>query len=144
MTAETSVIQAIRDWFATYASLTTGSPVLVDFLGSKPDQYSVVPMPGKQTVWDVDYKNSERTYSFAIQSMLYTADDLTRITNGEFFEDLSDWLDSQTLAGSLPSLPTGKSAVQVIAETQGFIYSEGQSSTGIYQISCVLEYDQVG
>ncbi len=143
MTAS-SVIQAIRDWFATYASLTTGSPVLVDFLGSKPVQYSVVPMPGKQTVWDVDYKNSERTYAFAIQSMLYTADDLTRIANSGFYESLSDWFDSQTLAGTLPSLPSGKSAVQVVAETQGFIYSEGQSQTGIYQIACQLEYDQVG
>jgi hypothetical protein len=144
MTIPTSILEGIRTFFldnAVAIGLETNAELAVDFLGPDKIGYSIATQPGA-TRSDYINSGSERTFPFAFQATLQTPDDTTRIENGGFFETLSDWLDDQYEADNLPTLPAGKTAEKIEALDNGYLYQEGSSGTGIYQILCRLTYEQ--
>lgn len=138
-----SIIEGVRAYLRNYSELSTDAPVWVQYLGNDPIEYAILPLTGSRVV--EEYINGTRimSYPFAFQSMESTADDLARLESAGFYEAFADWLDSQTDAGSLPELPTGKTAEEILALGWGYLYEEGDSQTGIYQIQCELLYKQV-
>jgi hypothetical protein len=138
----TSIIQALRTYLLTCPSLSSGALVLVDHIGSLPVQYAVIATAGDTVVEQYLDGSVTRRFPFAFQSVEYTSDDLSRIENVGWFETFSDWLDAQTLAGNLPALTGKKTAEEIRATGQGYLYEEGQSETGQYQINCELIYTQ--
>lgn len=137
-----SIIQAVRDYLQNYSGLETNAPIWVDQLGSSPTQYAVIPVPGEKIIENYIDGSSMRVYPFAFQSMESTADDLERLETAGFYETFADWLESQTKSGSLPNLENGKKAIAIEALNWAFLYEQGQSDTGIYQIQCRLIYEQ--
>lgn len=136
-----SMIEVVRDYLLTYAPM--GDALIhVDALGATPTEYAVIPMPGARVVEQYLDGGSLREFPFLIQSVFSTADEAARIENSSAYEDLADWLEAQTKAGSLPTLDTGKTAESIEAVTWGFVYEQGESATGIYQITCKLTYQQ--
>lgn len=138
-----TILSAVQTFVKTYGSLASNAAVLIDFLGATPTQYAIMPLPGAQIVQRYIDGGSIREFPFAVQSMESTADELERLENIGFFEAFADWLDSQTEDGILPTLAAGKTATKIEALGWGFLYEQSQSSTGIYQIQCRLEYDQI-
>jgi hypothetical protein len=137
-----TVLSAVQTYIKTYGALS-GAAVLIDFLGAVPTQYAIIPLPGTKVVEQYIDGGSAREFSFALQSMESTADELERLDNIGFFETFSDWLESQTKAGILPTLAAGKTPTKIEALGWAFLYEQGQSATGIYQVQCALTYDQV-
>ena len=137
-----SVIDDLRTYLANCPSLETGALLLVEQLGALPVQYAIVPMPGARIVETYLDGSTLREFPFAFQTAQSTADDLERIENIAFFEIFADWLETQTAAGTLPTLDTGKTATAIEALNWGYLYEQGQSETGIYQITCKLTYEQ--
>jgi hypothetical protein len=139
-----SILSDLKTYLLTYSSLKSGAPIWVNFLGEKPTQYEIVPLPGTKIVqWYLD-DGSLREFPFAFQSAESTADELERIESIGFYEAFADWLESQTEAGTLPTLtgsPT-RTALSIEALSWAFLYEQGQSQTGIYQIQCKLTYEQ--
>jgi len=137
-----SIIESIRAFIKTYPSLASGAPVLVDFLGTTGTQYAVIPTPGARILERYINGGTVREFPFVIQSTESTADDLERIENSGFYEALAAWFEEQTENGNLPVLDAKKKATDIEATNWGFIYQQGESSTGIYQIACRLVYEQ--
>ena len=137
-----SMITALRTFLAACPALETGALLLVDRTGSLPVQYAIIPLPGGRVVERYLDGGSLREFPFAFQTSDYTADDLERIENAAWNETFADWLEAQTEAGSLPDLGTGKTAEGIEAVNWGFLYQQGDSETGIYQIVCKLTYHQ--
>lgn len=137
-----SIISSLRAFIATCPSLSSGALLLVDHLGEIPVQYAIIPQAGQKIVESYINGGSLREFPFLFRSMESTAADLERIENAGFYETFADWLETQTEAETLPTLGTGKTATKIEATTWGYLYEEGQSETGIYQISCRLEYEQ--
>jgi hypothetical protein len=137
-----SIIEGVRAYLRTYSELSTDAPVWVQYLGTNPIEYAIIPLTGGRVV--EEYINGTRimSYPFAFQSMESTADDLARLESAGFYEAFADWLDTQTDAGDLPTLPEGKTAEEIEALGWGYLYEEGDSQTGIYQIQCELIYKQ--
>jgi hypothetical protein len=138
-----TLISAVRTYILTYSGLATGAPVLVDFLGQTPTQYAIVPLPGARIVERYIDGGTVREFPFAIQSMESTADDLERIENSGFYEALAAWFETQTEAGTLPILGTGKTATDIEALGWAYLFEQGDSATGVYQIQAKLTYDQI-
>lgn len=137
-----TVLAAVQTFIKTYGSLVSNAPVLIDFMAATPTQYAIIPLPGARVVeWYIN-GGSVREFPFAFESMESTADELERLENIGFFEAFSDWLESQSLAGTLPTLGTGKTATKIETLGWAFLYEQG-SETGTYQIQCRLEYEQV-
>ena len=138
----TTIIAALETYIKTYTNLKSGAPVLTDFLNKNPTQYSIVPQGGERvTEWNIDY-SSEREYAFAFQSMFSTADEADRLANNGFYEVLADWFDSQTQAGTLPTLNSNQHPVAIQTTSWGFLFDQSESTTGVYQILCKLIFDQ--
>lgn len=137
-----SIVSAVRTFIATCPHLQTGAPLMVDHHGAGLSEYAIIPQPGARIVEHYLNDATLREFPFAFQSMKSTADDLERIENSGFFEDFSDWLDTQTEAGTLPVLGTKKTALEIEALGWDYLYEEGSSDTGIYQVQCRLTYKQ--
>lgn len=137
-----SLISAVRMYLATYTGLKSGAPLWADYLGSKPTQYAVVPLAGGKIVEHYIDGSSLREFPFAFQSMESTADDLERLENNGFFEAFSDWLETQTEAGTLPTLAAGQTPELIEATGWGFLYEQSESDSGVYQVQCRLVYKQ--
>ncbi len=137
-----SIIGAIRDYLVGYSGLEEGAPVWVDYLGQNPTEYTVVPIPGNRIIETYLDGSSLREYAFAFRSMESTADDLARIESSSFYESFADWLETQTEAGSLPEMDSGQIAERIEALGWGYLFEQGVSATGIYQVQCRLVYKQ--
>jgi hypothetical protein len=138
-----SVLSAVKDYLLTYSGLEAGVQLGVDFLGSNSTGYSIVSLPGTKVVEKYIDGGSMRAFTFMFLASFSTADEQVRLENLDFYEDLSDWFDTQTEAGTLPTLATGKTATAIEAMGWGFVYEQGQSETGIYQLICKLTYEQI-
>jgi len=136
-----SMISSVRNYLLTYSGMANAL-IHVDALGSKPTEYAVIPLPGARIVEEYLNGESKREFPFLIQSVESTADELERIENSGFYEALAEWFETQTDAGSLPTLGAGKTAESIEAMSWGFVYEQSESSTGIYQITCKLVYNQ--
>ena len=137
-----SIISALKTYIQTYTGLKTDAPVWVDTIGANPTEYAIIPLAGAKIVEQYINGGSLREYPFAFQSAEYTADELERIENSGFFEAFSDWLEIQTLAGVLPTLGAKQTATEIEATGWGYLFQQGQSKTGIYQVQCRLIYEQ--
>lgn len=136
-----SVIDSLRDYIATYSALKTNAPVWVDYLGTDQTEYAVVPLAGTQIVKRYITGKTVREYPFAFQFSELTADNTERVENNEFSESFADWLESQTKAGTLPTMETGKKPTRIEATAWGSLFQQGEK-TGTYQINCKLTYEQ--
>lgn len=137
-----SILAAIKTYLETYTGLVEDAPVWVNFLGTLPVQYSVEPLPGDRIVKTYLNDATLREFPFAFQSAESSADDLERMANNSFYETFAAWLDSQDKAGVYPTLAEGQKPLKIEAVTWGYLYSQGQSDTGNYQIVCKLTYEQ--
>lgn len=137
-----SLISVVRDYIETYTGLAEDAPVWVEYLGSDPIQYAILPLAGDRVLEEYINGTSLRSWPFAFRSMESTADDLARLENNGFYEAFAEWLDEQTDAGELPTLENGKTAEAIEATGWGFLYEQGESDTGIYQVQCRLIYKQ--
>jgi hypothetical protein len=137
-----TVISSLQTYIKTCTELEEGRPVWVNYLGADPVQYSIVPLPGTKVL--EEYVNGVKImeFPFSFQTMKRTSDDLERLANAGFFEDFSDWMDQQTESGNLPTLGAGQTAEIIEAVNHGYLFEQGESETGIYQIDCRLEYRQ--
>lgn len=137
-----SILSAVRTYLLTYSALKDNAPLWVDRLGSDPTQYAIYPLGGQKIAESYIDGGSLREYPFAFQSMERTADDIERLENSGFYETFADWLDSQSEAGTLPTLGSGQTPVSIQATGWGVLFEQGRSDTGVYQIQCKLAYEQ--
>lgn len=138
-----SIISSIKTYLQAYTGLEAGAPIWVTYLRQEPVDYSIVPLAGTRKVSTYVHGNSgEREFTFALQSNRFTADEAERVGNIEFFESLAEWLDDQTELGNLPTLASGFNTYSIEALGFGYLFEQGDSQTGIYQIQMRLEYSK--
>jgi hypothetical protein len=137
-----TIISALQTYIKTCYELKSGRPVWINYLGTDLTEYSIVPTPGASVLEAYVTGVKIMEYTFSFQSAESTADDIERLANVGFFEEFKDWMDVQTLSGNLPVLGTGKTSIAIEAVNGGYLFEQGDSGSGIYQIDCRLEYRQ--
>lgn len=137
-----TILSAIKTFIATYPSLDSGAPLTSDSVGASPVWYGVYPVSGNPVVETYIDGRKRKQFPFAFQSVEYTADELERLDNISFFEGFSEWLESQSNAGTLPTLGSGKTPELIEITSWAYLYQQGASDTGIYQILGRLVYEQ--
>jgi len=137
-----TLIESIRTYLLTFSSLESGGLVNVDHLGQTPGEYSIIPLPGERIVESYIDGGSSREYPFAFQAVVSTSDNAERMDTNGFYEALADWFETQTESGVLPTLSAKKTATSIETTSWGYLFEEGQSDTGIYQVTCKLTYEQ--
>jgi hypothetical protein len=138
----TTIIAALKTYIQTYSGIGASGVLMVDFLSGNPGEFCISPQPGEKIITRYVDNSSLRQFPFAFQMMAYSADEATRMANNGFYEGISDWFESQTLAGTLPTLNTNQHPALIEATSQPFLFQQGESGTAVYQMNCRLEYDQ--
>ena len=138
-----TVIESLKTYIATYTGLVSGKPLWVDYLGPTVTEYSISALPGARIVETYLNGKTEREFPFAFSSTESTADEAERLDNLGFYEAFAYWLETQTKAGTFPTMETGKTPTKIEALGWGYLFNPGESDTGIYQIQCKLTYDQI-
>lgn len=136
-----TIIESLKAYLKTCPNLADGALLEVDHNGPA-IQYAIVPLPGARVLETYIDGASLREFPFAFQTAAITADDAERIDNAGFQETFADWLEAQTEAGNLPALGAGKTAESIAATSWGYLFEQGESDTGVYQIQCKLTYHQ--
>ena len=80
-------------------------------------------------------------YNFIIVATRMTADDLMRLDNCNFMEDLQDWVQQQNRKG-VPLSGTGISFVSISASNGAFTDWDADFKYGVYKIQCTLIYEK--
>ena len=137
-----TLIASVRSFMEDFPLLEDGAIVMVDHLDARPIQYSVIPLPGEQIVENYINGSSLRQFPFAFQTAKSTADDLERIESIGFLENLMDWFEERTEDKDLPALENGKTSTSIEIASWGYLYEQGESDVGIYQIIGRLVYKQ--
>jgi hypothetical protein len=138
----TTVIESPKTYIATYTGLETGAPLWVDALGRVAVEYAISPLAGARIAESYIDGSTLREFPFSFSSAESTADELERIANIGFYEAFAQWLEDQSNSSELPTMGTGMTAEKIEATGWGYLFQEGESGTGIYQILCRLTYKQ--
>lgn len=135
-----SIIKALREWLAECPELQKLSKDgYIDFTKDDKENYGISP-GGETTVRRYIDSSSIQQYSFSIFARRYTAEDIGRLENAEFLENLSQWMDSKALAGELPNLGEGTETQAVTSNFSSLFEADTSRKTGLYQIPCELIY----
>ena len=138
-----TIISALKTYIKTYSGLDALAAFNTDHLDETPTNYAIIPIAGSQIIETYVNGVTLREFPFAFQSMESTADELKRLETVGFYEGFADWLETQTKDEMFPVLGTGKTALKIEALGWAYLFQEGQSETGVYQVQCRLEYRQV-
>nr|WP_317412968.1 hypothetical protein [uncultured Solibaculum sp.] len=114
----------------------------VDYLGPDPVSYVIDVEPATAIVKRYTNGDTIRQYLFTFGTRdYYSQDVMERIDSSGFFEEFSDWLETQNNQRNLPQLPEGKESRSIGALSTGYLYDE-ETNTARYQIQCGLTYFQ--
>ena len=84
--------------------------------------------------------SSIRQYKFTFGSReYYSLDRLENIQNSTFYENLCNWIESQSKAGVLPEMPEKCEAEKLIVDAPGYMF-DATMTTARYQIQLTLQY----
>ena len=136
-----SFAQGIKEYLETYTPLAGG--VYVEFVGETPTEYAVVMLPELEKIEEYIVSGGIYGRHFLLNMRAATVEDADRLQNSGFYEDFQEWLMSQTEAGTLPTLPSGYTALSIEALSNGFLMESSEVlSTAVYSINCRLVYER--
>ena len=147
--SQTADIKAMLDWLATcpLATALDNEDVAfsIEYLGADADQvqFSLEGTP-TATVIDQFFLGSRRAKNYVLASrMTYSQDNIQQAANSSFWDDLAEWVETQSSARNLPRLSDGKTAEKVVCLSPGYIMSQDADSCR-FQIQLQLQYYQRG
>lgn len=141
---EKGIIQVIQEFIESYPGLKLFDGIFpkvdVDTLEENAHSYMVENVPADP--WIKKYLDGSgiKQVVFAITSREYY-EDCENIDTNNFYEGLSDWMDTRTREETLPELGTGKEALEIKATTPGYLY-DAECQKAKYRIQCQLKYYQ--
>lgn len=136
-----SIIEGIRDYLASCPLLENGL-LHVNFLENEPVQFTIDEIPTEPIVRRYTDGSSIRQVEFLIaSSVFYSRDAIENLKACGFYEQLADWLETNSTAGILPALPAGCSPLSIETITNGYcIDADIQQNVQRYQVQCRLLY----
>lgn len=137
-----SIIDAVQTFVETYSGIGANEPVQINQLDNVPDGYSIVPVGGGGVINTFINGTEVIEFPFVLQSAKSTMDDPNRLENIAFCEAFTIWMKAQDQAENYPTLGTGETPIEIETLGWGFLFEQGKSGVGVYQIQCRLEYEK--
>lgn len=133
------VMQCIREWLKKYPGLV--GRLDVDFLDEETDTYSLDTIPCEEILKRYKDGSSVRQFQFAISSrMFYEQNIAQNLSNLEFFEDLTAWIEQKARAGELPLMDKDRTAQKIVVTSTAYPFIVAEDGTARYQLQARLEY----
>lgn len=138
---QTTVIGWLRDLLSGCPALASAAGVTVDQLKGEFDQFSIDPLPGAKLLAEDLDGTRYREFPFTVSSFRCTAEEANRLESNGVFAALADWMEELTDGDQFPAMPGQAVAEELRCTSWGYLFQqEGDPTSAIYQISCVLRY----
>lgn len=141
------IIDSIRNFIRTCPHLQEFNGVVkinVDYLGENDTVYSIEEIPCEPIIKKYVNGDSKKQYQFIFASReSYGSEVLQNISNSNFYEDFSNWIESQTNNGIFPLLENDKECIKIECTSNGYAFMTDVDKAR-YQIQCRIIYIQKG
>lgn len=138
-----TVMQSVQKWLKTYSKLS--GRLDVDFLDENIDTYSIDTIPCEEIIKRYKDGGTIRQFQFAVSSRrAYEQNIKNNLSNLQFFEDLTAWVESKARMRQLPTMDKGRTAQKIVVTSTAYPFIVSEDGKARYQIQMRLEYFQKG
>ena len=138
-----TVIESVQKWLKTYDGLK--GRLDVDFLPEDADTYSVDTIPCEEVLKRYKDGGTMKQFQFAVSSRRFYEQNIKQnISNLQFFEDLTTWVEKQALARQFPTMDKGRQPIKIVVTSTAYPFIVSEDGKARYQIQLRLEYYQKG
>nr|DAU90806.1 MAG TPA: Minor capsid protein [Caudoviricetes sp.] len=136
-----TVMQSIQKWLKTYKGLS--GRLDVDFLTEKADTYSVDTVPCEEVLKRYHDGSMVKQFQFAVSSRRYYDQNIKQnLSNLQFFEDLTAWVEQMARERRLPVMDNGREALKIVVTSNAYPFIVSEDGKARYQLQMRLEYYQ--
>jgi hypothetical protein len=136
-----TVMQSVQKWLKTYSGLS--GRLDVDFLDENADTYSVDTIPCEEIIKRYKDGGTIKQFQFAVSSRRFYEQNIKQnLSNLQFFEDLTAWVEKQARARKLPTMDKGRTAQKIVVTSTAYPFLVSEDGKARYQIQMRLEYFQ--
>ena len=136
-----TVMQSIQKWLKTYKGLS--GRLDVDFLTEKADTYSVDTVPCEEVLKRYHDGSMVKQFQFAVSSRRYYDKNIKQnLSNLQFFEDLTAWVEQMARERRLPVMDNGREALKIVVTSNAYPFIVSEDGKARYQLQMRLEYYQ--
>lgn len=130
------MIEEIRKYISEYEDLKDGH-ISLDFLGENVGDYSIETNPCTSLLQPYTDGSGEYQYQFYfISREQYNQDYLVNLANSKFYEDFSNWINTNNNQGILPDIK----GIQTIECMNNGGLAETSEKEAVYQILMRITY----
>ena len=138
-----AVIESVQKWLKTYSGLS--GRLDVDFLPEDADTYSVDTIPCEEILKRYKDGGTRKQFQFAVSSRRFYEQNIkNNISNLQFFEDLTAWVEEKVRLRQLPTMDKGRTAQKIVVTSTAYPFIVSEDGKARYQIQMRLEYYQKG
>ena len=138
-----TVMQCIQKWLKTYSGLS--GRLDVDFLDENADTYSVDTIPCEEIIKRYRDGGTVKQFQFAVSSRRFYEQNIKQnLSNLQFFEDLTAWVEKKARSRELPTMDKGRTAQKIVVTSTAYPFLVSEDGKARYQIQMRLEYYQKG
>jgi hypothetical protein len=136
-----TVMQCIQKWLKTYSGLS--GRLDVDFLDENADTYSVDTIPCEEVIKRYRDGSTLKQFQFAVSSRRFYEQNIKQnLSNLQFFEDLTAWVEKKAHARELPAMDKGRQPLKIVVTSTAYPFIVSEDGKARYQIQMRLEYYQ--
>lgn len=136
-----TVIQCLQKWLKSYSGLS--GRLDVDFLGENADTYSIDTIPCEEVIKRYRDGGTVKQFQFAVSSRrFYDRNIKQNLSNLQFFEDLTAWVENKVHARELPEMDKGRTAQKIVVTSTAYPFVVSEDGKARYQLQMRLEYYQ--
>lgn len=136
-----TVIESVQKWLKTYSGLK--GRLDVDFLPEDADTYSIDTIPCEEVLKRYKDGGTMKQFQFAVSSRRFYEQNIKQnLSNLQFFEDLTAWVEKKALARDLPTMDNGRQALKIVVTSTAYPFIVSEDGKARYQIQLRLEYYQ--
>lgn len=138
-----TVMQSVQKWLKTYSGLS--GRLDVDFLDEDIDTYSIDTIPCEEIIKRYKDGGKIKQFQFAVSSRrAYEQNIKNNLSNLQFFEDLTAWVENKARLRQLPTMDKGRTAQKIVVTSTAYPFIVSEDGKARYQIQMRLEYYQKG
>ena len=138
-----TVMECVQKWLKTYSKLK--GRLDVDFLDNEADTYSIDTIPCEEIIKRYKDGGTVKQFQFAVSSRRFYEQNIKQnLSNLQFFEDLTAWVENKARSRELPVMDKGRTAQKIVVTSTAYPFVVSEDGKARYQIQMRLEYYQKG
>ena len=138
-----TVMECVQKWLKTYSKLK--GRLDVDFLDNEADTYSIDTIPCEEIIKRYKDGGTVKQFQFAVSSRRFYEQNIKQnLSNLQFFEDLTAWVENKSRSRELPVMDKGRTAQKIVVTSTAYPFVVSEDGKARYQIQMRLEYYQKG